>query len=149
MFSFTETKYGRIPGWLKYEKKTPWSKSASELYRPSDSRLSAKWLPTFADRGCNVVSVTDPYGRILGFLGRSCYLFFHVAPQLYSRGWVDPVPDPLLFFVVRGNRTRDPWICSQELWPLDHRGGRLKYDKLGKHFKVSGNGLIEVMFKQI
>jgi hypothetical protein len=28
---------------------TPWSESASELYRPSDRRFSAKWLPTFAD----------------------------------------------------------------------------------------------------
>jgi hypothetical protein len=27
--------------------KTPWSEPASELYRPSDRRLSAKWLPTF------------------------------------------------------------------------------------------------------
>jgi hypothetical protein len=33
-------------------------------------RLSAKLVPTFADRGCNVVSVTDPYGRILDFLDR-------------------------------------------------------------------------------
>jgi hypothetical protein len=41
--------------------KTPWSESASELYRQSGSRLSAKWLPTFADRGCHMVSVTDPY----------------------------------------------------------------------------------------
>jgi hypothetical protein len=48
--------------------KTPWSESASELYRPSDRCLSAKWLPTVAERGCHVVSVTDPYGRILGFL---------------------------------------------------------------------------------
>jgi hypothetical protein len=31
------------------------------------------------------------------FLDRSRYFFFQVAPQLYSRGWVDPVPDPLLF----------------------------------------------------
>jgi hypothetical protein len=23
-------------------------------------------------------------------------LFYQAAPQLYSRGWVDPVPDPLL-----------------------------------------------------
>jgi hypothetical protein len=44
--------------------------------------LSAK----FADRGCHVVSVTDPYGRILGFLDRFLYFSFHVAPQLYSRG---------------------------------------------------------------
>jgi hypothetical protein len=34
--------------------------SASELYRPSDRRLSAKLVSTFADRGCRVVSVTDP-----------------------------------------------------------------------------------------
>jgi hypothetical protein len=38
---------------------TLWSESASELYRPSDRRLSAKWLPTFANRGCHVVSVTE------------------------------------------------------------------------------------------
>jgi CBS-domain-containing membrane protein len=36
----------------------------------NDRRLSAKLVPTFADRGCHVVSVTDPYGRILGFLDR-------------------------------------------------------------------------------
>jgi hypothetical protein len=52
----------------------------------SDRRLSAKLVPTFADRGCHVVSVTDPYGRILGFLHRSRYFLFQVAPQLYSRG---------------------------------------------------------------
>jgi hypothetical protein len=78
-------------------KQTPWPETASELYRLSDRRLSAKLVPTFAYRGCHVVSVTDPYGRVLDFLGRSRYLFFQVAPQLYSRGWVDPVPDPLLF----------------------------------------------------
>jgi hypothetical protein len=48
-------------------KQTPWSESAS------DRRLSAKRLPTFADNGCHVVSVTDPFGRILGFLDRSRY----------------------------------------------------------------------------
>jgi hypothetical protein len=40
----------------------------------------------FADSGYLVVSVTDPYGRNLGFLDRSRYFFFQVAPQLYSRG---------------------------------------------------------------
>jgi hypothetical protein len=50
-------------------KQTLWPESASELCQPSDSRLSAKLVPTFADRGvCHVVSVTDSYGRILGFL---------------------------------------------------------------------------------
>jgi hypothetical protein len=91
------------------KKKSPWPESASELYRPSDRRLSAKIVPTFADRGCHVVSVTDPYGRILDFLDRNRYLFFQVAPQLYSRGWVDSVPDPLLLRKSgsAGNRTRD------------------------------------------
>jgi hypothetical protein len=36
-----------------------------------------------------------PYSR---FSGQEQLLFYQVAPQLYSRGWVDPVPDPLLFF---------------------------------------------------
>jgi hypothetical protein len=60
-------------------KKTQCPESASELYRPSDRRLSAKLLPTFADRGCHVVSVTDPYVSIVGFLDRSRYFFFQAA----------------------------------------------------------------------
>jgi hypothetical protein len=31
--------------------------------RPSDRRLLAKLVPTFADRECRVVSATDPPGR--------------------------------------------------------------------------------------
>jgi hypothetical protein len=65
------------------KEKTPCPESASELYRPSYRRLSAKFVLTVANRGCPVVSVTDPYGRILGFLDRSRYFFFQVAPQLY------------------------------------------------------------------
>jgi hypothetical protein len=73
----------------------------------------------FVGRGCRVVD------RIFGCLDRSRYYFFQVASQLYSRGWVDPVPDPLLprKSTRAGNPTRDLWICSQELWSLDHRGG--------------------------
>jgi hypothetical protein len=42
---------------------------------------------------------------------------------IYShKGWVDPVPDPLLLRKSgnAGNRTRDLWVSSQELWPLDY-----------------------------
>jgi hypothetical protein len=41
---------------------------------------------------------------------------------------VDLVPEPLLLrkSVSAGNLTRDLWICSQKLWPLDHRGGPRK-----------------------
>jgi hypothetical protein len=88
-------------------KRTPWPEFASELYRPSDRRLSEKLMPTFAHRGCHVVSVMDPYGRILDFLDRSRYVFFRSAPQLYSRGWVDLVPDPLLLR-KSGYRSRTP-----------------------------------------
>jgi hypothetical protein len=67
-------------------KRTPWPESASELYRPSDRHSSAKLVPIFAVRGCQVVSVTDPHVRILGFLDQSRYYFLQVAPQFYSRG---------------------------------------------------------------
>jgi hypothetical protein len=89
-------------------KKSPWPEPASELYRSSDCRLSAKLVPTFADREFHVVSVTDPYGRNLGFIDRSRYFFILIAPQSYPRGWVDPVPGPLLLrkSCSAGNRTR-------------------------------------------
>jgi hypothetical protein len=54
---------------------------------------------------------------VTSFLDRSYYYFFQVAPELYSRGRVDPVPDPLLLrkFGSAGNRTWDPYICNQKL----------------------------------
>jgi hypothetical protein len=78
------------------------------------SNLSAKSVPTFADKGFRVVSATNP----------RCFL--EIAPHLSSRGWVDLALDPLLLRKSGsvGNRSRDLWIYRQELWPLDHRGGR-------------------------
>jgi hypothetical protein len=82
-------------------KKAPWPECARELFRPSDRRLSAKLVPTLADRGCNVVSVTDHYGRNLGF----------------SR------PQPLLFLsssssivLTRLSGPRSRPINSQKIW---------------------------------
>jgi hypothetical protein len=120
------TKIPQFKTCITTRKKTPWPESAGELYRPSDRSLSAKLVPTSTARRCHVVTMTDPYGRILGFLDRSRYFFFQVAPQLCSRGWMDPVPDPLLLRKSgsSGNRTRDLGICNQELWPLGHRGGQ-------------------------
>jgi hypothetical protein len=37
----------------------------SELYRLSGCCLLAMLVPTFEDRGCHMVSATDPHGRIL------------------------------------------------------------------------------------
>jgi hypothetical protein len=60
-----------------------WSLS---LFKYKGSKVEAKLVPTFADGGCQVVSETNPYGRILGFLDRSSYFFFQLTLQLYSRG---------------------------------------------------------------
>jgi hypothetical protein len=76
------------------EKKKTKLRSLSQRVNYTDRvslHLSAKFMPTFADRGCHVVSMTDPYGCNLGFLDRSRNFFFQVAPQLYSQGWVNPV----------------------------------------------------------
>jgi hypothetical protein len=88
-------------------KKTPWSESATELHRPSNHRLSAKWLPTFADRGCHVVSVTDLYGRILGFIDRSRY--FSIKQLLsctHEAEWTPFQTHYSFFSDSAGNRTR-------------------------------------------
>jgi hypothetical protein len=68
-------------------KQTPWPESATKLHRQSDRRLSPKLVATFVDRGCHVVSVTDPYGRILGFLDRSSYFFIQVSPCSQETEW--------------------------------------------------------------
>jgi hypothetical protein len=51
-----------------------------------------------------MVSTTDPPGRILGFLDRSRYYFFLVAPQLYSR----------VLTRLSGLRSRP--TASQKIW---------------------------------
>jgi hypothetical protein len=100
--SNTFGKQALVPQFLK---KISWPESIPTERLPLGGEVSANF---FADKMCHVVSVTDPYSRILVFLDRSRYCFFQVALQLYSRGWVDPVLDPL---VLRksgstGNRTR-------------------------------------------
>jgi hypothetical protein len=46
----------------------------------NDHRLSAKLVPTFADRGVSRGQRNGSPGRILGFLDQSLYYFFHIAP---------------------------------------------------------------------
>jgi hypothetical protein len=64
MYSTRPVQRFRVPSWSKTKKKKLRDLlSASELYRSSDCRLSAKLVPTLADRGCQVVSATNPHGR--------------------------------------------------------------------------------------
>jgi hypothetical protein len=88
-------------------KQTPWSESASKLYRPSDRRLSAKLLPTCADKGCHVVSVTDPYGRILDFLDRSRYFFLSSSSSIVLKRLSGPRSTPTTCF---------PFFSPQKIW---------------------------------
>jgi hypothetical protein len=56
------------------------------------------------------------------FLNWNRYYFFQVPSQLYSRGWVDPVPDPLLLRSgSSGTRMRTSGSVARNSWPLDHR----------------------------
>jgi hypothetical protein len=71
----------------------------------------AKLVPTFADKGVAWSAQRIPTVFNLGFVDRGRYFSIQVAPQLSSRGRVDPVPDPLLL----RKSNRDLWVCSQEL----------------------------------
>jgi hypothetical protein len=93
----------RIPDALEFE--VGGSQSRSGGYRQEKHLLSSM-----------------PFVSSLEFLDQNRYFFSQAAPQLYSRGWVDPLPD-LLLFLSCSARESNPglWICSQELWSLDHR----------------------------
>jgi hypothetical protein len=71
--------------WTGLETKTKLhglSPQANYTDRLSDRRLSAKLIPTLADRGCRVVSATiPPQSLILGFIDRRRYLLL-ISPQL-------------------------------------------------------------------
>jgi hypothetical protein len=96
--------------------------------------IPTKLPPLVSEVSANVLRVEGvqwsaqriPTAVNISFLDQSRYFFIQIAPQLSSRGWVDPVPDLLLFRKSgrAGNRTRDLWICSQKLWALDHTDGR-------------------------
>jgi hypothetical protein len=57
--------------------------------------LSAKLVPTFADRGCRVVSATDPQGRIFGFLD-TVHIFTNYLPNApiddNAHSYIHPLP---------------------------------------------------------
>jgi hypothetical protein len=122
----------------------------SELYRQSGRRRLAKLVPTFADRGVSHGQRNgSPWPLNLCFLDlEPLLLFIQVAPQLTSRGWADPVPDPLLLRKSGSarNRTRDLCICSQKLWPLDHRGSHYELTLIFIYLPFTYDWLQYVLF---
>jgi hypothetical protein len=88
----------------------------------------------FAYRGCHAVTVTDPYGRILYFLDRSRYFFLSSISSVVLTTLSGPRSRPTTFFWYCRESNPGLRICSQELWELDHRGGRESlYNKLKKN----------------
>jgi hypothetical protein len=84
-------------------KSTPWPESASELYRPSDHHLLANLMPTFVKRGVSRSQHGgSPMAVISVFKTGAAIFFFQEAPQLYSRGWVDPIPNSSENLVAQG-----------------------------------------------
>jgi hypothetical protein len=69
-----------------------YTERATAACRRSDCQL-------FADRGCHVVRVTDPYGRILGFLDRSRYFLSSSSSVVFTR-LSGPRSRPTNFFLV-------------------------------------------------
>jgi hypothetical protein len=62
------------------------------MYIASNRRLSAKIVPTFVGGVCLVVSVTDPYGRILGYVDRdSKPIFVTVNNNTFCFATIDKV----------------------------------------------------------
>jgi hypothetical protein len=112
-------------------------------------------VPTFAARRVSRGQRRGSHTAVnLSFLDRSRYFCFQVALHLSSRGWLDHVPDPLLLRKSGsvGNRTRDHWVCRQELWPLDHAeiytnnscGGVTKLEKINVRRHPNCSGLLIV-----
>jgi hypothetical protein len=129
---------GKMINILKSFVRHPEAKTISRHWKNSVAVVRKRTIPTerpplVGEVSANILLVEGvawsaqriPTAVDHGFLDRSRYFFIQVAAQLTSRGWVDPVPDPLLLRKSgrAGNRILDLWICSQKLWPLDHRGG--------------------------
>jgi hypothetical protein len=114
---------------------TPWLSVRRPNIPTERPPLQAKLVSTFAVRSCCMASAAIPHFRYSRFSRPETLPFFsQVAPHLSPRGWVGPVPDPLLLRKSGSvwTRTRDLWICRQELRPLDHRGGRNEYQRQKK-----------------
>jgi hypothetical protein len=123
--------YCTSPGWemlmILEPLQMPWLLARKRTIPTDDRHRSANFSANFCgETGVMWSARRFPAAVNLGFLDRCLYYFLQVASQLSSRDWVDSVSDPLLLIKCgsTGNRTRDLWISSQKLRPLDHRGGR-------------------------
>jgi hypothetical protein len=68
-----QSKVSDMPSWNYKTKKLHGLSPRANYTNRATAACRRSNCQLFADNGCHVVSVTDPYGRILGFLDRSRY----------------------------------------------------------------------------
>jgi hypothetical protein len=118
LFSALMQRKHTVGCWKKW---TQWPWSASELYRPSDSHLSAKLVAILADRWCRVVSATDLRGRIIEFLDRRKFFFFFFV----KNGWIQNpnIPNIRVAFnpkiqILLTVPAHEQWAASAEIYEI-------------------------------
>jgi hypothetical protein len=120
---------GRFTYWTGFIliKQTLQPESASELYRLSNRRLSAKLVLTFAGRGVSHSQLVDPLQPKSRFSRPELLLFLSSSYSVLLTRLSGPHSRPSTTQKMWYRRESNPdlWICSQELWLLDRRGGRL------------------------
>jgi hypothetical protein len=83
---------GEHPDFNLYKSKKKTKLRGLSLLANYTDRATAACRRSYADRWCHVVSMTDPYGSILGFLEQS---LFHIIPlnwgqEVSSKFWYVP-----------------------------------------------------------
>jgi hypothetical protein len=104
------------------QKQTPWPLVRKRTIQTERSQRPSKLMPTFAGRGSCVVNTSDPYGRE-SLISRAEQLFFLSCSSSIILTKLSGPRSTTTAYQKMWNRSGDLWICSQEFWPLDYRGG--------------------------
>jgi hypothetical protein len=89
-------------------------------HQSSDRFLSAKLVPTFVDRGCHVVSATNPHGRQSRFSrhGAATFTFKYVFSYTHEAEWTPFQTHYFLENLVAPGI--EPWISGSVARNSDH-----------------------------
>jgi hypothetical protein len=93
-----------------------------------------KLVPTFTDKGCHVVSLTDPYDCNLGFLDRSRYFSIKQLLNCTHEAEWTPFQTHFFFSGSAGNRTRSSGSVAKN---SDHYTTEAVYFLLHNIYKFS------------
>jgi hypothetical protein len=109
---------------LNIKKQTPWPlvrKRTIPTERPP--LVGEIYCQLLRIEGCRVVSAADPLRSLISVFWTGAATFLSSSALFYPhKGWVDPIPDPLLSrtFGSAGNWTQNLWVSSQGVWRLQY-----------------------------